>query len=106
MASRHHLVLNESIWVRGETIDLGQRNARSENQALRERGARILMVKSAQDAEGLEKLQPELTKSYADVIRARLLAAELRARQPILRERGNFSIVVDDWWSMPHWFLR
>src|SRR5215472_4944194 len=106
MASRHHLVLNESVWVRGETIDLGQRNARSENQALRERGARVLMVKSAGDAEGLEQLRRELKKSDAHVILARLLAAELRALQPILRERGNFSIVVDDWWSMPHWFLR
>ena len=106
MASRHHLVLNESVWVRGETIDYGQRNARSENQALRERGARIAMVKSAGDTEGLERLRRELTKSDSHVILARLLAAELRALQPILRERGNFSIVVDDWWSMPHWFLR
>jgi hypothetical protein len=105
MASRHHLVLNESVWVRGETIDFGQRNAGSENQALRERGARILMVKSARDAEGLEQLRRELTRSDAHVILARLLAGELRALLPILRERGNFSIVVDDWWSIPHWFL-
>ncbi len=104
--AKARLSINDSLWVRGETIDRGQRNAASENQALRERGARIFMVKHAKDAEGLEQLRRELTKSDVHVILARLLAAELRALQPILRERGNFSIVVDDWWSMPHWFLR
>jgi hypothetical protein len=63
------------------------------------------MLKGPQDKEGVERLRVELRKSDTHVILARLVAAELAAVEPLLRERGNFSIVVDDWWSMPHWFL-
>jgi len=98
--------VNESLWVRGETIDRTQRNARSENEALRARGARLFMLKGRGDAEGLAQLQRRLRQSDEHVILARLLPAELRVLRPLLRERRNFSIVVEDWWSTPDWFLR
>jgi hypothetical protein len=64
------------------------------------------MLKSGRDKEGLQQLDRLLRQSDVHVILARLLAVELAALQPLLRERKNFSILVDDWWSMPHWFLR
>ena len=83
-----------------------QRNSRSEAEVLRARGARIFMLKSARDREGLEQLKKILVQTDVHVILGRLLAKELTAVQALLRERKNFSIMVDDWWSMPHWFLR
>jgi len=64
------------------------------------------MLKDCRDQEGLQRLQGLLRQSDVHVILARLLPNELAALQPLLRERKNFSVVVDDWWCMPHWFLR
>ncbi len=64
------------------------------------------MLKNARDQAGLQRLQSLLRQSDVHVILARLLATELTVLQPLLRERKNFSLVVDDWWCMPHWFMR
>jgi hypothetical protein len=64
------------------------------------------MLKSHEDTEGLAELQRQLHKSDKHIILSRLMASELKALHPLLRERKNFSIVVDDWWCMPNWFMR
>ena len=103
--SPRRIIIDESLWVRGESTDIA-RNARSEAAALRARGANIFMLKNCRDTEGLQRLDDLLRQSDVHVILARLLPKELAAIQPLLRERKNFSVVVDDWWCMPHWFLR
>ena len=97
--------IDECLWVRGEIIDR-QRNSRSEAASLRGRGAKIFMLKNCQDTDGLQRLNGLLRQSDVHIILSRLLANELAAIQPLLRKRKNFSVVVDDWWSMPQWFLR
>ena len=104
MSSRR-IIIDECLWVRGELTDKPT-NSRSEAAALRARGARIFMLKDHRDKEGLQRLGDLLRQSDVHVILARLHAIELMAIQPLLRERKNFSVVVDDWWNMPHWFLR
>ena len=104
LASRFSV--NDSLWVRGDTIDRTQRNARSETDALRARGASVFMLKSHKDVEGIAELKRQLHGREKHVILSRLMAAELKALYPLLRERKNFSIVVDDWWCMPNWFMR
>ena len=99
-------VLNEALWVRSERSDRTQRNARSEGEALRARGARVFMFKGPEDRDGLEKLRGLLRQEDLHVVLARLLPNELAAVQPLLRERRNFSIIVEDWWIVPNWFMR
>ena len=35
-----------------------------------------------------------------------LRPAEMNALHPLLRERKNFSVVIDDWWITPRWLMR
>jgi len=98
--------LTQSLWVRGAAIDRTQRNSRSEADCLRARGAQIFPLNGSRDAEGLERLRQLLFKNDVHVILARLTPKEVASTYPVLRERKNFSIVVDDWWSIPHWFMR
>jgi hypothetical protein len=104
--SSTRILFDESLWVRGEAIDRTQRNSRSEAEALRARGAKIFPLRGRNDAEGLKRLQQMLFKNDVHVILARLMPREMASLHPILRLRKNFSIVVDDWWSIPHWFMR
>ena len=104
--AKRRFSLNESLWIRGEKIDRTQRNAHSETLALLARGAKVFMLKSHEDKEGLQQLQHLLWQSDVHVILARLSPRELAVIQPLLFERKKFSIVVDDWWSMPHWLMR
>jgi hypothetical protein len=83
-----------------------QRNAISETAALRARGANLFMLKGATDTEGLAKLKQLLWKSDVHIILSWLLPAELNALVPILKERRNYSILTDDWYTHPYWFLR
>lgn len=99
------IIIDECLWVRGEIVDKWT-NARSEAAALRARGAKIFMLKHCRDTEGLQRLRDLLWKSDVHVILARLWPNELAAIKPLLRARKNFSVVVEDWWSVPHWFLR
>jgi hypothetical protein len=91
--------------VRGARIDL-PRNARSERDGLRACGVPIHVLRDEHDREGLEALKKLLFQTDRHVVLARLLPKELHVLQPLLRERRNFSIVLDDWWSSPYWFTR
>jgi hypothetical protein len=97
--------LTDCLWVRGAAIDR-QRNSGSEKRALAACGAPIHALNGADDVEGLQKLAEKLHRSDQHVILARLLPRELNALYPLFRDRGNFSLVVDDWWSTPHRFTR
>ena len=98
--------ISQSLWVRGESITSTQRNAISETKALTARGAKIFLLKSATDQNGLAQLKKILWQSDVHVILSWLHPSELNALYPILRERKNFSLLNDDWWLQPYWFMR
>jgi hypothetical protein len=95
-----------SVWVRGEKICRTQRNAISETQALRERGAKIFLLKGAEDAESLKELKELLWRTDEHVVLSWLHPAELKALQPLLKDRKNFSLLADDWYIHPYWYMR
>jgi hypothetical protein len=74
--------------------------------ALKERGARILHFNGPADTQGFEELRRLFRQSDAHVILTWLKPREMMSFYPILRDRKNFSIVVDDWWIYPSWFTR
>lgn len=98
--------ISQSLWVRGAAITTGQRNAISETKALQARGASMFVLKGAGDREGLAELKKILWQNDVHVILAWLLPKELDALLPVLRERKNFSLLTDDWWIYPNWFMR
>jgi hypothetical protein len=104
--ARKRVVLNEALWVLGEVICKFNRGPRSEAAALQERGANIFFLKGGSPPENLAELAELLRKSDRHVILSWLLPRELKALQPLLRERKNFSLSADDWWIQPHWFMR
>jgi len=103
--SPRRIIIDECLWVCNETRDK-ERNAGSETEALRVRAARVFKLKHHRDTECLQRLYDLLRKSDVHVILLRLTAKELAVLQPFLLERKNFSVVVEDWWSVPHWCLR
>jgi hypothetical protein len=105
MPALERIRLTECLWVRGAAIDR-QRNSGSEKRALAACGAAIHILNGADDRDGLHALARRLRQSDQHVILARLLPKELYALYPLFRDRGNFSLVVDDWWSMPYRFTR
>ena len=104
--SRKRILLNECIWVYGESVYQGTPNSRAEIDALKPRGATVFKLKSHADKDGLEQLRRLVWQSDAHVILTRLHPRELMAIKPILAGRRNFSVFYDDWWIMPHWFSR
>ncbi len=104
--TKPRLVANQLLWIRGEVICKAQRNAISETRALQESGAEIHFLKSANDKEGLKRLKHLLWKKDTHVVLSWLHPAELRALQPLFRDRKNFSFLNDDWWIQPYWFMR
>jgi hypothetical protein len=93
------------LWVRGAAID-SQRNSGSEKRALQQCGAEIHVLRSHDDVEGIRRLDSLARSSDRHIVLARLLPRELKGLRRVFRHRGNFSIVVDDWWSMPRWFME
>lgn len=100
------LKLDDALWIRGEAIDKTQRNARTETRMLRERGVAVCLLKNSTDPAELEEIRKLVFQSDRHVILSRLGGKELNALRPIFEQRRNFSLVVDDWWSMPGWFNR
>jgi hypothetical protein len=104
--SKQRIILNESIWVYGESVYRGTPNSRPEIDALKPRGATVFSLQSHADADGLEQLRRLVWQSDRHVILTRLHPRELMALKPMLAGRKNFSVFYDDWWVMPHWFSR
>ena len=64
------------------------------------------MLKNRRDKEGIEQLRRRLWSCDTHVVLMWLQPDEIAAIHPILRRRKNFSVVLDDWWIIPHWFIR
>lgn len=103
---RAHFSINQSLWVRGDEICRTQRNAISETQALRERGAQVFLLKGPGDRDGLAKLKRMLWETDVHVVLSWLHPKELHALRPLFKDRKNFSLLSDDWYIHPYWFMR
>jgi hypothetical protein len=104
--SRKRVLLNDCIWVYGEKIYNSLRNARTEIDAVKERGLATFMLKNCDDKDELKQLRRLVWQSDKHIILTRLHPAEMSALKPVFRNRKNFSVIYDDWWIMPHWFTR
>ena len=103
--SRPRLSLNQSLWVCGGARCREILYPRVEVAALRERGAEVFLFNGAKDAKGLAELQSRLRRDV-HVVLMWLRPAEMNALHPLLRDRKNFSVVIDDWWITPRWLMR
>ena len=98
--------INESLWVCGGARTQEILYPRVEVAALRERGARVFLLNGAKDAGGLEELGRLARQNDRHIVLMWLRPREMMALHPILRERKNFSVVLDDWWIYPRWLTR
>jgi hypothetical protein len=105
MSLQNPVKLTNCLWVRGDMIDVA-RSVAIERRSLQELGVRIETLKNRQDHEGLTRLRQIAWKTDDHIVLARLLPAELKVLYPIFKDRGNFSILVHDWWITPYWFTR
>jgi hypothetical protein len=105
MTRRNRLVIRESVWICGADITQALRHAISDVKILRERDAKIFLLKNHEDQNELEELRKLLNKDV-HVILSWLHPKQLAAIKPLLKERKNFSVVADDWWILPYWFMR
>jgi hypothetical protein len=101
-----HFSISQSLWIRGDEICQTQRNAISETQALRERGAQVFLLKGTGDQDGLAKLKQILWRTDVHVVLSWLHPKELNVLRPLLEQRRNFSILTDDWHIHPPWLMR
>src|SRR6185312_13260399 len=98
--------LNQSLWVCGGVRTQEILYPRVEVAALRERGAQVFLFNGKRDTKGFEELGRLARQSDVHIVLMWLRPREMMALQPILRERKNFSVVLDDWWIYPHWLTR
>src|SRR4051812_26034800 len=97
------ILLNQCLWVCGGILTHDILFSPNEVAALRERGGQRFQPKKERSLEEMGRLTQ---KSDTHVVLMWLRPAELKLLYPVLRERKNFSIVVDDWWICPWWFMR
>ena len=98
--------LNESLWICGGARCREILYPRVEVAALRARGAEVFLFNGQKDSHGLAELRQRLQQSDVHVVLMWLRPAEMNALRPLLRERKNFSVVIDDWWITPSWLMR
>src|SRR5277367_6542550 len=106
MKSGERRVINDSFWIVGEAWTTTLRHAISESGVLRQRGARMFVLKKNKDPQSLEELRQVLAKEDGHLILSWLLPKELAFIFPLMKDRKNFSMFADDWWMMPYWYMR
>jgi hypothetical protein len=104
MTDSRRLVLDDSLWICGEEMT-NARFAGGELECLRKRGVEIVMF-NPRKPETLEAVRRRLSKDDKHAIFSWFLPLELNQVHPLLQQRKNFSVVVDDWWIQPLDFMR
>ena len=90
--------LQDCLWVHGShaTVPLCEPFINE----LRRRGCRLADV-----THGLDKLREQL-KSDVHAILLHMPPQETESLHPLFKDRGNFSVLITDWWLSPFWFTR
>jgi hypothetical protein len=97
--------LTDCLWVRSPSLS-EQVLFRPITRALEQKNCKLYSLRLKTDPGSLPKLKQLLWKTDDHVILHGLSPAELRALKPLLKERGNFSVLLVDWWQCPFWFTR
>jgi hypothetical protein len=105
MSSPQTIKLNDCLWLRGQFMD-SQAGAAGERRSLGKLGVRLEILKGRNDHPGLARLRQTIWNTDDHVVLSRLAPLELKALYPIFKDRGNFSVVLCDWWSAPCWFTQ
>lgn len=105
MSSHRIIKLKDCLWLRGEFMD-GQAGSAGERKSLGRLGVKVEILKNRNDHPGLARLRQIIWNTDQHVVLSRLAPLEIRALYPIFKDRGNFSIVLCDWWSVPYWFTK
>ncbi len=99
------IVIKDCLWLRSPNVEC-QGVFRPILRALDEGGCKVLRLTNHRDPSHLEAIRRELRATDRHILIHGLLDVELRALQPLFRERGNFSMVFIDWWNYRDWFTR
>jgi hypothetical protein len=97
--------LTDCLWVRSPSLS-EQILFRPITRALEQKNCKLYSLRLKADPDSLPKLKQLLWKTDDHVILHGLSPVELRALKPVLEERGNFSVLLVDWWQCPFWFTR
>lgn len=103
--SNARLDLNKCLWVCGGIMHQAVQYPRYEMAGVCARGGEVFVL-DLKNHQVVEELRKKLFQSDVHLILIWLRPVELKALYPLLRERKNFSMVVDDWWICPRWFSR
>jgi hypothetical protein len=103
--SNAKLELNKCLWVCGGITHQAIQYPKYEMAGVRARGGEVFVL-DLKNPRVLEELGQKLRRTDVHVILIWLRSHELKALYSLLRERKNFSMVVDDWWICPRWFSR
>ena len=97
--------LTDCLWVRSPSLS-EQALFKPITRALEQRKCKLYSLRLKTDPESLPRLKALLKRSNDHVILHGLWPGELRALQPLLAERKNFSVLLVDWWQCPYWFTK
>lgn len=98
--------IRRSLWICGAADVNNQRHAAFNVRVLRAGGTEIFLFKGGKDQQEIKNLRQILSHRDDHVILFSLKPYELKELYPLLRDRKNFSIVADDWWQTPYWFMQ
>ena len=96
--------INDCLWVRSPNVE-EQQVFRPILRALDKRGAKVWKLADASE-ESVRGFRERVSKGDEHLILHGLLARELEALRPMLEARGNYSIILIDWWNNPFWAIH
>jgi hypothetical protein len=96
--------LSECIWLRNAAADAAHRACNRERRALAELGITVETYQGVHDQDSIRRVRDLIWKTDRHIVLEHLSATELWSLYPALKDRQNFSIAEDDWWSNPFWF--
>ena len=105
MSSVSRIQLTKCIWVL-DRASQKHRHCAGYARALAALGVRTEQYEHARDAESVARVSQVLRSTDEHVVFFFVGPATFRAFYPVLKERRNYTVITDDWWNTPHWFVR
>jgi hypothetical protein len=103
---RGAIQLTKCLWIqKGFSIE-ANRICAGYARSLQELSVRVEHFRDPEDQEGIERITRLLRQSDDHVVLFYMGPSDLRAFGKVLIERGNYTLIADDWWLTPHVFFR
>jgi len=96
--------LTECFWLQGELARI--QLFLPITRGLEARGVKPHVLPPKSDKAGWEAMKEKIRKTDQHVMLHGLRADELKHFYDLFRQRGNFSMLLVDWWTSPFWFTR